>query len=171
MQLQSWSPPRLVWYFVCNRKGEKQVPKYIDVCACVCVSRSVMSHSLRPQGLYPARLLCPWDSPGTNTGVGCHSLLQEIFPAQRLNLGLLHYRQILYRLSHQGSPMIKQPKVLMSLLGIFSPGLGSDGPERRTLGQSLARTDKFISAVKLFYRSRNKELKVCGQQSAYGVNT
>ena len=57
------------------------------------------------------------------------------------------------------------------VLGSFSPGLGSDEPERRTLGQSLARTDKFISAVKLFYRSRNKELKVYGQQSAYGVNT
>ena len=57
------------------------------------------------------------------------------------------------------------------VLGIFSPGLGSDEPERMTLGQSLARTDKFISAVKLFYRSRNKELKACGQQSAYGVNT
>jgi len=56
-------------------------------------------------------------------------------------------------------------------LGIFSPGLGSDEPGRRTLGQSLARTDKFISAVKLFYRSRNKELKVYSQQSAYGVNT
>ena len=59
----------------------------------------------------------------------------------------------------------------LALLGIFSLGLGSDKPERMTLGQSLARTDKFISAVKLFYRSRNKELKVCGQQSAYGVNT
>ena len=52
------------------------------------------------------------------------------------------------------------------LLGIFfSPGLGSDKPERMTLGQFLARTDKFISAVKPFYRSRNKE------QSAYRVNT
>ena len=57
------------------------------------------------------------------------------------------------------------------MLGIFSLGLGSDEPERRTLGQSLARTDKFISAVKLFYRSRNKELKVYGQQRTYGVNT
>jgi len=57
------------------------------------------------------------------------------------------------------------------LLGFFSLGLGNDEPERMTLRQSLARTDKFISAVKLFYRSRNKELKVCGQQSAYGVNT
>ena len=45
-----------------------------------------------------------------------------------------------------------------SVLGIFSPGLGNDEPERMTLGQSLARTDKFISAVKPFYRSRNKEL-------------
>ena len=57
------------------------------------------------------------------------------------------------------------------LVGIFSPGLGNDESERMTLGQSLARTDKFISAVKLFYRSRNKELKVCSQQSAYRVNT
>ena len=34
---------------------------------------SVMSDSLRPRGLQPARLLCPWDSPGKNTGVGCHA--------------------------------------------------------------------------------------------------
>ena len=40
---------------------------------------------------------------GKNTGVGCHSLLQEIFPTQGLNLGFLHYRQTLYCLSHQGS--------------------------------------------------------------------
>ena len=57
------------------------------------------------------------------------------------------------------------------LLGIFSQGLGNNEPERMTLGQSLARTDKFISAVKPFYRSRNKELRVYGQQSTYGVNT
>jgi len=56
-------------------------------------------------------------------------------------------------------------------LGIFSLGLGSDEPERMTLRQSVARTDKFISAVKPFYRSRNKELKVYGQQSTYEVNT
>ena len=40
---------------------------------------------------------------GKNTGVGCHSLLQEIFPTQQLNPDLLHCRQILYYLSHQGS--------------------------------------------------------------------
>ena len=45
------------------------------------------------------------DSPGKNAGVGCHSLLQGIFQTQGLKLGLLHYRYILYHLSHQGSPM------------------------------------------------------------------
>ena len=41
------------------------------------------------------------DSPGKNTGVGCHGLLQGIFPTQELNWGLLHCRQILYQLSYQ----------------------------------------------------------------------
>ena len=36
---------------------------------------SVVSNSLRPYGPQPARLLCPWDSPGKNTGVGCHAVL------------------------------------------------------------------------------------------------
>ena len=50
------------------------------------------------------RLLCPWDSPGKNTGVGCHFLLQKIFSTQESNPGLLHCRQILYQLSYEGSP-------------------------------------------------------------------
>jgi len=45
------------------------------------------------------------DSPGKNTGMGCYALLQGIFPTQGSNPGLLHYRQILYYLSHQGSPI------------------------------------------------------------------
>ena len=59
--------------------------------------------TLRPRGLEPTRLLCPWDSPGRNTGVGCHFLLQGIFPTQGSNVGLLHCRQTLWPLSHQGS--------------------------------------------------------------------
>ena len=62
-----------------------------------------MSDSLGPHGLWPAR---PWDSPGKNTGVGCHALLHGIFPTQGSNPGLPHCRQILYCLSHQGSPGI-----------------------------------------------------------------
>ena len=49
----------------------------------------------------PTRLPRPWDSPGKNTGVGCH--LQGIFPTQGSNPGLRHCRQMLYPLSHQGS--------------------------------------------------------------------
>ena len=49
-----------------------------------------MSDSLRPHGLQPASL-CPWNSPGKNTGVGCHSLLQRLpFPTQGSNLGFLY---------------------------------------------------------------------------------
>ena len=58
-----------------------------------------MSDSLQPYGLYS-----PWKSPGQNTGLGSLSLLQGIFPTQRLNPGLLHYRGILYQLSHKESP-------------------------------------------------------------------
>ena len=44
-------------------------------CCCCCVA-SVVSDSVRPHGLQPIRLPCPWDSPGKNTGVGCHFLPQ-----------------------------------------------------------------------------------------------
>ena len=50
--------------------------------------------------------LCSWNSPDENTGVGCHALFQGLFLTQGLNPGLLHCRQILYHLSHQGSPFI-----------------------------------------------------------------
>ena len=63
-----------------------------------------MSNSLCPQGRYI--LYSPWNSPGQNTGVGSLSLLQGIFPTQGSNPGLLHCRQILYQLSHQGNPRI-----------------------------------------------------------------
>ena len=43
-----------------------------------CVSCSVVYDSLRPHGLQPTRLLCPWDFPGKNTGVGCHFLLHQL---------------------------------------------------------------------------------------------
>ena len=63
-------------------------------------SHSVMSDSLQPHGLH-----IPWNFPGQNTGVGSLSLLQGIFPIQGSNPGLPHCKQILYQLSHKGSPM------------------------------------------------------------------
>ena len=136
--------------------GKQKEYGYMAMC-------SVVSDSLRPHVLSPARLFCPWNFPGKNTGVSCHfflqgifptwrsnlcllcllhwqagslpsepfgkpqtaslfhefcswnsldkntgvgshSLLQGIFPTQRLSQVLLHCRQILYHLSHQGSP-------------------------------------------------------------------
>ena len=60
-----------------------------------------MSNSLQPHALYSS-----WNCPGQNTRVGSHSLLQGIFPTQALNPDLPHCRQILYQLSHKGSPKI-----------------------------------------------------------------
>ena len=77
-------------------------PKYRLNSVLIC---SVMSDSQRPHGLWPARFLCPWDSPGKNTEVGCHALLQRMFRTQGSNPGLPHGRWILYHLSHQGSPV------------------------------------------------------------------
>ena len=59
---------------------------------------------LWPHVLQPTCLLCPWDSPGKNTGVGCNFLLQGIFPTQGLDLCLLHWRADSLPLTHQGSP-------------------------------------------------------------------
>ena len=74
---------------------------------CVCVSCSVVSNSLRVQLFVNCSLpgsSVHGDSPNKNTGVGCHGLLQRIFPTQGSNGGLPHCRWILYRLNHQGSP-------------------------------------------------------------------
>ena len=59
------------------------------------------SHSVVSDSLWPHGLLCPWNSPGKNMGVGCYFLLQRIFPTQGFKLGLLNYRWTLYQLSHQ----------------------------------------------------------------------
>ena len=82
-------------------------------------SCSVMSDSFNP-GLHG-----PWNSPGQNTGVGSLSLLREIFSTQGSNPGLLHCRQILYQLSHKGSP-----KILEWVAYPFSGG--SSQPRNRT---------------------------------------
>ena len=79
---------------------------YVNIVLWCCKVAQSSPESLQPHGLWPARLLCPWDSPARNTGVGCYFLLLGIFPTQGLKLGLLHCRQTLYRLTHQGSPVI-----------------------------------------------------------------
>ena len=81
------------------------------------VSCSVLSDSILHYELQPARLLCPWDSPGKNTGVDCHALLQGIFPTKGLNLGLLHCRQTrLYHLSHTIKSIRRSDSVSISTI-------------------------------------------------------
>ena len=54
------------------------------------LGHSLVSRFVQPHGLEPSRLLCPWNSSGKNTGVGCHFLLQGIFPTQGFNLHLMY---------------------------------------------------------------------------------
>ena len=73
----------------------------------------VLSHSLNltlcdPMDCSSPGSSVPEDSQGKNTGVGCHALLQGIFPTQGSNPSLLHCRQILYCLSHQGCPRMQE---------------------------------------------------------------
>ena len=63
---------------------------HIYVCYCL-VTKFCLTH-LRPHGLQLTRLLCPWEFPGKNTGMGCHFLLQIIFLTKSSNPGCLHYR-------------------------------------------------------------------------------
>ena len=78
----------------------KYLPSHLCVLRC-----TIMSKSLQPYGLYPARLLCPWDSPGKNTAVGCHALLQGIFSIQgSCLLCLLHWQMGSLPLVPPGKP-------------------------------------------------------------------
>ena len=73
------------------------------------LSHPVMSNSMWPRGLQPTRLLCPWNSPGKNTGVDCHFLLQGIFLTQGSNLcllRLLHWQVDSLPSNHLGNPLL-----------------------------------------------------------------
>ena len=107
---------------------------YCWVCAC-----SVMSNCLRPCGLWPTRLLCPWDSPGKDTGVGCHLLLRGILPTQGSNL--LHWQVSSLPLSHLGSqPSLLLDKFIFFLLGYWI-----------CLSRSIQGETGFINPLKKLY--------------------
>ena len=74
----------------------------------------VVSDSLRPHGVQPARLLRPWDFPGKNTGVSCHFLLQGIFPIQGSNPRCLCWQVDSSPLSCWRSPDSVLPSLLLS---------------------------------------------------------
>ena len=78
---------------------------YIWVHMCWCLVTQSCPTLCDPMDCSPPGSSVHGDSPGKNTGVGCHALFQGIFPTQGSNPGLLHCRWILYCLSHQGSPI------------------------------------------------------------------
>ena len=92
----NWSSP---WWLsdkesACQYRYVSSIPAYFQWCLILC----------DPTGHNLPRLLCPWNFPSRNTGVGCHFLLQGIFPTQGSNPGLLCLcigRQILYQLHHR----------------------------------------------------------------------
>ena len=94
---------------------------------------------LQPQGLWPARLFCPWDFPDKNTGMDCHSLLQGIFLTQGSNLCFLHWQADSLPLSHweaQKTQIIEMDgdpswKGLQAQKG---PGMVADKQGQRTAG-------------------------------------
>ena len=103
-----------VWLF--EMKRERSTPQIISRTRFVVFSHSVVSDFFcDPHGLQPARLLCSWDFPGKNTGVGCHFLLQGIFPTQGSSLLLLYWQAGCLPLGHQGSPRVSWPIVIQLL--------------------------------------------------------
>ena len=106
-----------------------------------------MSNSLQFHGPYSA-----WNSPRQTTEVGSLSLLQEILPTQGLNPGLLHCRQILYQLSHQGSPRILEWVVIPSPRDPPDLGVepGSPALQVDSLPTELSVSVQWLSCVQLF---------------------
>ena len=84
------------------------------------VSHSVTSYSYNPRTV-ALRLLCPWNAPGKNTGVGSLFLLQGIFLAKGMNLGLLNWQVNSLLSELPGKPRIKTMLLLLLLLSRFSP--------------------------------------------------
>ena len=140
---------------------------------------SAVSHPLGPQGLWSARPLCPWNSPGQNTGVGSLSLLQGVFPTQGLKPGLLHCRRILYQLSHNtfvsgSSPFLLPPRCCPCLVTKSCPTLATPwtvGPQA-PLSMRLSRQGTGVGCYSLLQgivlpQGSNPHL-LCCRRTLYG---
>ena len=121
---------------------------------CETVSHSVVFDSSWPHGLEPTMLFCPWNSPGKNTGVGCHFLLQGIFPTQGLNSSLPPCRQTLYQLSHQGSPKPVLLDLVLTTNPLADEAHCGDMTGQRPRGWYLAEASSYSRAAQCpFYNT------------------
>ena len=131
----------------------------------------VVSDSLRPRGLWPTRLLYPWNFPDKSIGVGCHLLFQRIFPTQGSNLGLPHSRQMLYHLSHQGSWVPRAKKLtIWSLAQLRLPkrDIWLDGREYNILSTKITLTEN--QHVDILY-SINRQIFIAYKESTIIIRT
>ena len=102
--------PAVIWYtfvqlykkalYVCTLCTEH------TLCAVLCLVTQLCPNRCNPMDWSLLGSSVHGDSPGKNTGVGFHALLQGIFPTQGSNVGLPNYRHLLYQLSHQKNPNI-----------------------------------------------------------------
>ena len=115
------------------------------------------SHSVMSDSLWPHVLYSPCNSPGQNTGVGCHSLLQRIFPTQGSNPGLLNCRQILYQLSYQGSPRILKWVDFPFFRGLPNPGIEPRSPTLQADSVPAEPPGKSIRCFKymIYFKDKN----------------
>ena len=120
------------------------------------------SHLVGSISLRPHRLYSPWNSPAKNTGVGSLSLLQGIFPTQGSNPGLQHCRQILYQLSHKGSPRRLEWIAFPSPVDLPDPGIepGSPALQADSLTELSRQTMVNIACFILcdFYHNLKKKI-------------
>ena len=135
---------------------------------------------MRSHRRQPIRLPRLWDSPGKNTGVGCHFLLQGIFPTQESIPGLLHCRQILNLLSYDGGHLMRRANSLeMTLL------LGKiEGTRRREqqdeiwfdgitnlMGMSLSELQEVVKYREAWHAAVHGATKSCARLSTWTATT
>ena len=94
---EQWRSVRCLQSYQCGQHRDQGKRDFLRLCVCY-IAQSCLT-LCDPMDW----IICPWNTAGKNTGAGCHSLLQ-ILPTWGSNLGLPNYRQILFHLSHQGSP-------------------------------------------------------------------
>ena len=138
---------------------------------CAVLSLSAMSDTLPGSSVHG-------NSPGKNAGVGCHALLQGIFPTQGSNPGLPNFRWILYDLSHQGSPWIlewiaypfsrgssqpRNPTGVSCTAGRFFTSWAT----REALGRDYTRLMKTDHFPRLTRRHCNKDWSPCAKHSTW----
>ena len=170
MSIQSWFPFRLTGLISLQSKGLSGVFSSTSLWSsshnhmwplgkpqswlcCWCSLASVMSNSVQDHGLQPARLLCPWDSLGKNTGVDCYASLQRTFLTQGLKPGLLHCRQMLYPWATGEAPALTIWGAY-TLIEIFT---GQKAPNKLTLKNKDLQGYKGKQREQNISRQRNQQ--------------